>query len=63
MQCASNYYMEPGGSPLNMPSPQYALLHWSFWAHNDNPRCRLKEGLVFMNYSIRGKSKHYTQHP
>ena len=21
MQCASKYYMEPGGSPLNMPSP------------------------------------------
>lgn len=55
--------MEPGGSPLNVPSPQYVLLQWSLWAHNYNPRSRLKEGLVSMNYSMGGRSKHYTQHP
>lgn len=59
----NNYYMEPGGSHLNVPSPQYALLQWLLWAHNDNPRSRLKEGLVSRNYSMGGRSKHYTQRP
>lgn len=59
----NNYYMEPGGSPLNVPSPQYVLLQWLLWAHNDNPRSRLKEGLVSMNFSMGGRNKHHTQHP